>query len=49
MDQIATAMDSINQATVQTKTGTQQMAGTARDLNALAAQLAGVVEQYRLE
>jgi methyl-accepting chemotaxis protein len=49
MDQIAAAMASIDQATVQTEIGTRQVADTAQNLTTLAAQLTGVVEQYRLE
>jgi methyl-accepting chemotaxis protein len=48
MDQVGSAMESINQATVQTEAGTRQVEGAAQNLNDLAAQLTGIVEQYKL-
>lgn len=47
MDQIVTAMDSINQATVQTDIGTKQAEKAAHNLNALASQLSKKMEQYK--
>jgi methyl-accepting chemotaxis protein len=49
MDQIAAAMDSVSQASVQSQAGTRQMEQAARSLNDLAAQLARIVEQYKLD
>ena len=48
MDQISTAMDSVNQAAAQTEVGTRQVEGAAQNLNQLAAQLTGIVEQYKV-
>jgi methyl-accepting chemotaxis protein len=48
MDQIAQAMQSIDQATLQNVTGAQQSERAAQDLNRLAEQLREVVEQYTL-
>jgi len=48
MDQIGGAMDNINQATAQSEAGTRQAEEAAQNLNALAAQLSGIVEQYKL-
>ncbi len=49
MDQIASAMESVNQSTAQTEAGTRQVEQAAQSLNALAAQLTRIVEQYKLE
>jgi methyl-accepting chemotaxis protein len=48
MDQIASAMETINQATGQTEEGTRQVEESARNLNTLAEQLRGIVKRYRL-
>ena len=45
MDQIALAMQNIEQSSVQTVSATQQVERAARDLNALAQRLSGLVEQ----
>jgi methyl-accepting chemotaxis protein len=45
MDQIVTAMGSINQATVQSDIGTKQAEKAAHNLNALASQLSKKVAQ----
>lgn len=42
-------MDSINQAAAQAQAGTQQVEQAAQNLNALAAQLTRIVEQYKLD
>jgi methyl-accepting chemotaxis protein len=48
MEQIAVAMQNINQVTVQTMAGTRQAEKSAQELNALARSLAVIVEQYQL-
>ncbi|MGE4219401.1 MAG: methyl-accepting chemotaxis protein [Alphaproteobacteria bacterium] len=45
MDQIALAMQNIEQSSVQTVSATQQVERAARDLNALAQRLSGLLEQ----
>lgn len=47
MDQIVTAMESINQATIQSDVGTKQAEKAAHNLNALASQLSKKMEQYK--
>ncbi len=47
MDQMASAMDSVNKATTQSEVGTRQIDQAAHDLNVLAAQLTRVVEQFK--
>ncbi|MBN1890933.1 MAG: hypothetical protein JW850_23255, partial [Thermoflexales bacterium] len=46
--QIAMAMQSINQATVQSLSSTRQAEKAAYDLNELARRMAEIVEQYKL-
>ncbi len=48
VEQIALAMQNINQATVQSLASTRQAEKAAQDLNELARHLAETVEQYRL-
>jgi methyl-accepting chemotaxis protein len=48
MEQIAVAMQNINQVTVQSMASTRQAEKSARELNDLARSLAETVEQYRL-
>jgi methyl-accepting chemotaxis protein len=48
MDQIAGSMENINQATVQTETGTRQVEEAAQNLNAMAEQLRKIVGRYKL-
>ena len=48
VEQIAVAMQSINQATVQSLASTRQAEKAAQELNDLARSLAEIVEQYRL-
>ncbi len=47
MEQITAAMGNIHQVTVQTAAGTRQSEQMAEELNHLAGQLRGVVEQYQ--
>ena len=49
MDQIALAMESVGQATTRADAGTRQVEQAAQNLNTLATQLTGIVEQYKLE
>jgi len=48
MEQIALAMQNINQVTVQSMASTRQAEKTAQELNGLAVSLTGTVEQYQL-
>ena len=48
VEQIAVAMQNINQATLQSLTSTRQAEKAAQELNSLARSLAEIVEQYRL-
>jgi methyl-accepting chemotaxis protein len=48
MEQIALAMDNINQATVQNLASTSQAEKAAQDLSAVAQQLEGLVARYKL-
>jgi methyl-accepting chemotaxis protein len=48
MEQIALAMDNINQATVQNLASTRQAERAAQDLSAVAQQLEGLVARYKL-
>jgi PAS domain S-box-containing protein len=48
VEQIALAMQNINQATVQSLASTRQAEKTAQDLNDLARSLTEIVEQYQL-
>ncbi len=48
VEQVALAMRNINQATVQSLSGTRQAEKTAQDLDALARSLSEIVEQYQL-
>lgn len=48
IDQVAAAMHSINQATIQSLASTHQAEQAARDLNLLATQLNETVAQYKL-
>ncbi|MFL7792401.1 MAG: methyl-accepting chemotaxis protein [Anaerolineae bacterium] len=48
VDQIAIAMQNINQVTVQSLASTRQAEKAAQDLNDLARSLTGIVEQYQL-
>jgi len=48
VEQIALAMQNINQATTQSLTSTRQAEKAAQDLNNLALSLAEIVEQYQL-
>ncbi len=48
IEQIALAMQNINQATVQSLASTRQAEKAARDLNQLAQELTTLVERYRL-
>ena len=48
MDQIASAMESINETSTQTATGMKQLQSSARDLNELGQKMKKLVEQYRL-
>lgn len=48
IEQVALAMEHINQATSQGLTSTQQTERAARELNELAQGLIAIVEQYRL-
>ena len=48
IEQIALAMGNINQATVQSLASTRQAEKAARDLNELAQNLIGLVEQYQV-
>jgi len=47
MEQIATVMGNINQATMQSLAGTRQTERSAQDLNELARGLGEIVEQYQ--
>ena len=47
MDQIVTAMESINKATIQTDIGTKQAEQAAHGLNTLASQLSKKMEQFK--
>ena len=47
VEQIALAMQSINQATQQSLASTRQMEKTAQDLNGLSFRLTETVEQYQ--
>jgi methyl-accepting chemotaxis protein len=49
VEQIALAMQNINQATTQSLASTRQAEKAAQDLNDLALRLAQIVEQYQLE
>ena len=49
VEQIALAMQDINQATVQNLASTRQAEKAAQDLNELACTLTEVVEQYTLQ
>ncbi len=48
MEQIAMAMGNINQSTVQNLASTRQAEKAARDLSALAQQMEGLVDKYKL-
>lgn len=48
MDQIAHAMESINQAALQSQTGMHQSELSAQKLNDLARNLASIVQQYKI-
>jgi methyl-accepting chemotaxis protein len=48
IEQVALAMEHINQATTQGLSSTQQTEKAARELNELAQGLLAIVEQYRL-
>ncbi|MBC8179065.1 MAG: PAS domain-containing protein [Desulfobacteraceae bacterium] len=48
VDQVGSAMESIDQAAAQTEAGTKQTEKAVHGLNALAEQLRGIVEQYKL-
>jgi methyl-accepting chemotaxis protein len=48
VEQVAMAMQNINQATVQSLASTRQTEKAARDLNELAGSLTGIVKQYQL-
>ncbi|MCC7445758.1 MAG: chemotaxis protein, partial [Anaerolineae bacterium] len=48
MDQLATAMSAIKQATTQTAASTRQAERSAQDLNAMAREMEQVVARYRL-
>jgi methyl-accepting chemotaxis protein len=48
VEQIAGAMQNINQATVQSLSGTRQAEKAAQNLNNLARSLTEIVEQYQL-
>jgi methyl-accepting chemotaxis protein len=47
VEQIALAMQNINQATVQSLSSTRQAEKSAQDLNELAVKLNGIVQQYQ--
>jgi methyl-accepting chemotaxis protein len=47
VEQVAVAMQSINQATVQSLASKRQAEKVAQDLNELACRLAEIVEQYQ--
>jgi methyl-accepting chemotaxis protein len=49
MDQITLAMENINLGAGQSQTGIRQVEQAAHNLNALAAQLAGIVQRYQIE
>ena len=48
MEQIALAMESINQATLQNLAPTRQAEKSAQDLSSVAKQLESVVARYKL-
>ena len=48
VEQVAVAMQSINQATVQSLASTRQVEKAARELTNLAHSLTEIVEQYQL-
>jgi methyl-accepting chemotaxis protein len=48
VEQIALAMQNINQATVQSLASTRQAEKATQDLNELARRLTATVEQYQL-
>ena len=48
MDQIAVAMQNINQVTIQSMSSTRQAEKSAQELSDLARSLAEIVEQYQL-
>ena len=48
MDQIALAMQNINQATIQSLSSTRQAEKAAQDLNKLAQSLSGIVQRYQV-
>jgi methyl-accepting chemotaxis protein len=48
MDQIATAMENINQTSTQTATGMKQLQTSAQDLNELGQRMKQLIEQYKL-
>jgi methyl-accepting chemotaxis protein len=48
VEQIALAMQNINQATVQGLSSTRQAEKAAQDLNNLANQLTDIVQQYKV-
>ena len=48
MDQIATAMENINQTSAQTATGMKQLQTSAQDLNELGQRMKQLIEQYKL-
>jgi len=48
MDQVALAMENINQASTQNVAGTKQAETAAHNLNELGQKLKGIVEQYKL-
>ena len=49
VEQVALAMQAINQATMQSLQSTRQTETSAQDLNDLARRLGGTVEQHRLQ
>jgi methyl-accepting chemotaxis protein len=48
MDQITHAMENVNLGATQTQKGMQQVDQAAQNLNDLARQLTGIVQQYRI-
>jgi methyl-accepting chemotaxis protein len=49
MDQIAVAMASINQSTLETDAGARQLQRTAESMNELAQRLSRLLARYKLE
>ncbi len=49
VDQVAIAMQNINEATTQSVAGSQQVEEAARNLNTLASELSNAVEKFRID